>query len=158
MTRIIGFLKSNAIALIALFIALGGTSYAAVAIPTNSVGTRQLRNGAVTPAKLASGLGGEVWAVTELNPVGTVLMSTPKNVKVEDWRTNTSGVVNEGGIVYYPTRIPKACLPIATSNSFVNTLGEDHLPGIATLRVGRSGVQVASDSASFITVAIVCPR
>jgi hypothetical protein len=157
-TRIIDFLKHNAIAIAALFIALGGTSYAAIAIPTNSVGTRQLRNGAVTPTKLAPGTGGEVWAVTELNPNGTVLMSTPKNVKVEDWRTNTSGVINESGIVYYPTRIPKACLPIATSNSFDNTLGEDHLPGIAVLRVGRSGVQVASDSASFITVAVVCPR
>jgi hypothetical protein len=42
------------ISLIALFVALGGTSYAAVAlkIPKNSVGTPQLKNGAVTAAKL----------------------------------------------------------------------------------------------------------
>jgi hypothetical protein len=43
------------ISVIALFVALGGTSYAAVAIPTNSVGTAQLKNGAVTAAKLAYG-------------------------------------------------------------------------------------------------------
>lgn len=158
MTRIIDFLKRNAIAMAALFIALGGTSYAAIAIPTNSVGTRQLRNGAVTPTKLASGIGGEVFAVTELNAAGGVVMSTPKHVKVEDWRTNTPGLINEGGIIYYPMRIPKSCLPVATSNSFVNTLGEDHLPGVAAVRAGRSGVQVGSDSAAFITVAVICPR
>jgi hypothetical protein len=40
------------VALIALFVALGGTSYAAVVLPANSVGTKQLRNGAVTAAKV----------------------------------------------------------------------------------------------------------
>jgi hypothetical protein len=44
------------ISLIALFVALGGTSYAAIAlkIPKNSVGTAQLKNGAVTAPKLNS--------------------------------------------------------------------------------------------------------
>jgi hypothetical protein len=41
------------LALIALFIALGGTSYAAASLPASSVGTAQLRNRAVTPSKLA---------------------------------------------------------------------------------------------------------
>jgi hypothetical protein len=157
-TRIIDFLRHNAIAIAALFIALGGTSYAAVAIPTNSVGTRQLRNGAVTRAKLASGIGGEVFAVTELNTTGGVVTSTPKNVKVEDWRVNTPGLVNEGGIIYYPHQIPSSCLPIAMPNSFGNADGEDHLPGVSAVRTGRSGIQVGADSPTFITVAVVCPR
>jgi hypothetical protein len=48
------------ISLIALFVALGGTSYAAItSLPANSVGTKQLKNGAVTKAKLnASALTG----------------------------------------------------------------------------------------------------
>lgn len=46
---------ANVTATIALFVALGGASYAAVALPANSVGTRQLRSGAVTPAKLGFG-------------------------------------------------------------------------------------------------------
>jgi hypothetical protein len=37
----------NVIATIALFVALGGSSYAAIALPRNSVGTNQLRTGAV---------------------------------------------------------------------------------------------------------------
>lgn len=46
---------SLVISIVALFVALGGTSYAAVALPRNSVGAPQLRRGAVTTAKLARG-------------------------------------------------------------------------------------------------------
>jgi hypothetical protein len=42
---------SNAIAMIALFVALGGAAVAA-GLPRNSVGANQLKRGAVTPAKL----------------------------------------------------------------------------------------------------------
>lgn len=44
-----------AVALVALFVSLGGASYAAVSLGRNSVGTRQLKNGAVTKAKLGNG-------------------------------------------------------------------------------------------------------
>ena len=40
------------ISLVALFVALGGTTYAATSLPRNSVGTTQLRNGAVTKKKI----------------------------------------------------------------------------------------------------------
>jgi len=43
MTRgFLRFLRGNTIALLALFLALGGTTYAAVSLPANSVGTKQL--------------------------------------------------------------------------------------------------------------------
>jgi hypothetical protein len=44
--------RSNLVGYLALFVALGGTSYAAVALPHNSVGTEQLKNGAVTGSKV----------------------------------------------------------------------------------------------------------
>jgi hypothetical protein len=43
---------SLVIACLALFVALGGGAYAAVKLPRNSVGTRQLKTGAVTSAKV----------------------------------------------------------------------------------------------------------
>jgi hypothetical protein len=48
------FIRHNAIALLALFVALGGTSYAALNIPAGSIGTSELHNGAVTNKKLAN--------------------------------------------------------------------------------------------------------
>ena len=43
------------ISIIALFVALGGSSYAAFRLPNSSVGTKQLKNGAVTTRKLKNG-------------------------------------------------------------------------------------------------------
>ena len=46
---------ANVMATVAVFLALGGASYAAVALPRNSVGTPQLRESSVTRGKLATG-------------------------------------------------------------------------------------------------------
>lgn len=43
---------ANVVATLALFVALGGASYAAVSLPAHSVGTAQLKDGAVTSRKL----------------------------------------------------------------------------------------------------------
>ena len=40
------------IAVVALFVALGGTGYAAFSLPKNSVGSKQLKNNAVTTSKI----------------------------------------------------------------------------------------------------------
>jgi hypothetical protein len=45
---------SNVVACLALFVALGGVSYAAL-LPNNSVGTKQLKRNAVTSAKIKKG-------------------------------------------------------------------------------------------------------
>jgi hypothetical protein len=43
------------ISIIALFLSLGGTSYAAITLPAKSVGTKQLKNAAVTSVKIKNG-------------------------------------------------------------------------------------------------------
>lgn len=55
MTRLLRGLRltyANVVATLALFVALGGVSYAAVQLSPNSVDTRHLRRGAVTAQKL----------------------------------------------------------------------------------------------------------
>jgi hypothetical protein len=52
--RFLAHLRGNAVAYTALFLSLGGSSYAAVQLSPGSVRTRTLANGAVTRAKLAS--------------------------------------------------------------------------------------------------------
>ncbi len=46
---------ANVVASLALFVALGGTSYAALQLPKGSVGTEQLRRDAVTSPKVKPG-------------------------------------------------------------------------------------------------------
>ncbi len=43
------------VSLVALIVALGGTSYAAFTLPKNSVGAKQIKNGAVTTKKIKNG-------------------------------------------------------------------------------------------------------
>ncbi len=52
---LIAHLRRNAVAYLALFIALGGTSYAVSRLPANSVDTKQIVDSAVTTRKLALG-------------------------------------------------------------------------------------------------------
>lgn len=102
MNRALAHLRSNAIAYAALFVALGGTSYAALNLPANSVGTRQLKAGAVTPAKLDHKLiGGSVRAWAYVNAAGhEVAGSGIRDVRRQEATpTNpalfTMGVVNQ---------------------------------------------------------------
>ena len=46
---------ANVVATLALFVALaGGTAFAAIQLPKNSVGSKQIKKEAVTPAKLST--------------------------------------------------------------------------------------------------------
>lgn len=51
---------SNVVATAALFIALGGGAYAAIKLPANSVGTKQIKDAAITPAKLSKAARGSL--------------------------------------------------------------------------------------------------
>jgi hypothetical protein len=55
LSRFVGHLRGNLVGYVALFAALGGTSYAAVHLSPGSVTTSTLAKGAVTNAKLANG-------------------------------------------------------------------------------------------------------
>jgi hypothetical protein len=61
---------SNVVALLALFIALGGSAYAATRLPHNSVGTNQLKKNSITAAKIRNGA--ITGAKIQLSTLGTV--------------------------------------------------------------------------------------
>ena len=63
---------ANVVATLALFVALGGASYAAVTLPRNSVGSAQLRNGSVTLSKAGFPVGMVAGALGHAVSVGTV--------------------------------------------------------------------------------------
>jgi hypothetical protein len=71
---------ANVIATLALFVALGGSAYAATQLPKNSVGTKQLKAGSVTTAKIKNGAvstakikdGAVTGAKVDLGSLGTV--------------------------------------------------------------------------------------
>jgi hypothetical protein len=103
MNRVLRHVRSNAVAYLALFVALGGTGYAASNLPANSVGNRQIKNGSVTPVKIDRHLiTGSIRAWAEVNASGHVVAGeggpkavartgSPKPVGqyLVSWKTNS---------------------------------------------------------------------
>lgn len=86
MKRILQHARHNAIAYLALFISIGGTSYAAVTLPANSVGTRQLRNHSITPIKFdRRSVGAYVRAWAVIGPNGRIIDARPAGARVVAW-------------------------------------------------------------------------
>ncbi|MGI8413108.1 MAG: hypothetical protein ACR2LV_07395 [Solirubrobacteraceae bacterium] len=148
MKRLSQHLRSNIVAYLALFVALGGTSYAAFSLPAGSVGARQLRDGSVAPMKLdASRTGAFVraWAVITGN--GTVLRAHP--------RAHTDHFGGGGGSVSWGLRPRAGCFELATLNG--NNEG-----GYASVIGGAqklSVTTVASDgrpAPETVAVALLC--
>jgi hypothetical protein len=116
--RLFKHVRSNAIAYAALFIALGGTGYAALSLPAGSVGTRQLRtkavtgdklaNRAVTPSKLDSKLiGGSVRHWIRVSAQGKVESSSS--------RADVTGSPPHGGyVITWSDTFSRRCVAVAT--------------------------------------------
>jgi len=144
MHRLVEHIRGNVISYLALFCALSGTGYAAIAIPRNSVGNRQLRDGAVTPAKLnANQIGGRIFAWAYIDANGKVLASHGLR----------RGVARGAGGVYGFTltnqRVPKGC---AATASIATTPTIARIPGSAVAILGLiprpAGVAVTTFSAA----------
>jgi hypothetical protein len=105
--RLIAHLRGNLVGWIALFVALGGTGYAAISIPRNSVGAAQIRNRSITPVKLnPSSIGGSVraWAIIRAN--ATVLASSGKPVVF-------SSVIPGSYVIHWRVGMPRRCATVA---------------------------------------------
>lgn len=128
------------VAIIALVLAIGGTSYAAISLPKNSVGTKQLKKNAVTTPKIKNG------AVTaaKINPAGLTVpnashassadhagsATSAGNANTADGQTFTNVNVNvpESGSqqVYSANGLSVTVLCSSSGQPTINVNGPDH--------------------------------
>lgn len=81
----LGYLRRHHMGILALFVALGGTSYAATQLSSNSVGTRQIRAGAVSTANIRDG----AVAPAKLSPVVSAQLRGERPAAKAPWRAPT---------------------------------------------------------------------
>ena len=156
MTKVLGHLKSNVVAYLALFVALGGTSYAAVNLPRGSVGNSQLKNHSVTPIKLdRSTIAGYMRDYVQINSQGQITASKPR-ASLIGWQT--SGAF-PGGLVQWSQPIPASCFALATTTT------QDGVVSYASVQAGGVGGKTDGQSAVLLSaparavnIAIMCPE
>lgn len=161
MTRVFSHIKSNAVAYLALFVALGGTSYAALRIPAGSVGARQLKNHSITPIKFdRSAIGGYVRYWAKVDTAGAISASRPR-AHLAGW-INQPNAAFPGGLVSWNRAVPSACFALATTASRppegistaaaeIMSDGNKNAPGVG-VKVLLSAPQTA------VNVAVICPQ
>lgn len=130
------------VALVALFVALGGTGYAVTKLPNNSVGTVQLKNNAVTTAKVKNGsLVSADFKAGQL-PVGPPGPAGPKG---------DAGPAGTGATLAYATALSDAAT--TTNSATLSTLGSTTI----TVPANTTATVVATFSAeSVCTVGTRC--
>jgi len=153
MNRILKHLRANTVAYLALFVALGGTSYAAFSLPANSVGTRQLKNHSITPVKFDSGKIGasaRYWAL--LAPGGHLVAARPRGAKLSGWDPTFAG-----GILEWNT-LSSNCFALATGDS--GFVWASVLPGAgshASVHFDAFNTAGQPDPNERVTIAVLCP-
>lgn len=165
--RLASHVRSNVVGYTALFVALGGTGYAATELPRGSVGTAQLRSRAVTAPKVANGaispakfnrkmIGGSIRHWARVAASGSVLSSSG--------RTLVRGAPGQGGYVLsWGDTFSRSCAAVATPSGASIVLGPS--PGVASTYIfGAQPTSVTVDTynaqgqptpAAF-SVAVIC--
>jgi hypothetical protein len=139
--RLIAHLRSNLVGWIALFVALGGTGYAAISIPRNSVGSAQIRNHSISPVKFnPSSIGGSVraWAIVRAD--ATVLAGSDRPAAF-------ASLVAGSYVIQWRVRLPRTCATVANVDERSPSLTPIQLPngGTASAAIGYVGnVQTAT--------------
>jgi hypothetical protein len=169
MKILVGHLRANTIAYVALVVAmlaLAGASYAAIIIPAGSVGARQLRNAAVTSKKLASGsvtstkldgrsIAGYVAFWAKVDTTGRVVASSAP--------AQALGWGNLGGNIDFHGELPRSCFPFADAG--VPDPGGYIYSAISSSASGRTEIGLKWGDNTFngqpqppwVDVAEICP-
>ena len=162
LTRALHHFQNNFVAYLALFIALGGTSYAAFSLPKGSVGARQIRNHSITATKLnPSSIAGSIKAWVNLQWRGSQLVAQGSSgpVRIVGGQSGQNAVV----VTWTRESFSRRCIALATpqANATVqegprgyltaqfNPVGRD----LTLFGIGTSG----SPRAQAAFAMIVCP-
>jgi len=132
MNQLTRYIRRHHIALLALFVALGGTSYAAVNLPRGSVGSDQLKHASVTTLKVAPS------AITSKRLADDSVVRR----KIGDGAVNSKKVAN-GSLVkedFAPGTIPTSGTPTGPAGDALT--GTYPNPGIADGAVGPAQLGV----------------
>jgi hypothetical protein len=111
---------ANVIAMIALFVALGGSSYAAVKIKKNSVTSRAIKNNAVTSADIKN----RTIRSTDIAPgvIGATLQSSAGQVSRDSGPTDVNASQQYTTVATMGNIAPGSYLLLAKTNQNGNTL------------------------------------
>jgi hypothetical protein len=154
MHRIVSHIRGNLVAYLALFVALGGSSYAAVSLPANSVGARQIRNHSITPVKLNSRkIGASVRAWALIAPGGHLVGARPRGARLTGWDPTFAG-----GTVGWPV-LPPNCFALATGDSgFVWATLVPGARGHASVHFDAFTTTGQPDPNERVTLVVLCPQ
>jgi hypothetical protein len=156
LSKTLSYISHHAIAMVALvcsLLALAGASYAATQLPKNSVGNPQIQQGAVSPPKFSSQIGGYVRMYAKIDAAGRLVYSSPQ-AKLVGW---TAGAPRSGGTIYWKPNAPTRCVALSSAqDDFLSTVATS-----ATVIGGGQGtykthvpVQIAGPAG--VVVAVVC--
>jgi hypothetical protein len=160
MTRFRSHLRSNAVAYLALFVALGGTSYAAFRLPAGSVGNRALKNHSISPIKFQRDkIAGYVRDWATVDTAGHISASRPR-AHLVDW-VDGPGTPVPGGLVSWDQPIPRSCFALATTAS--SGPGASSATAEVFSNGNKNGPDVGvklllSASQTAVNVAVICPQ
>jgi hypothetical protein len=127
-----------AVALVALFVALGGTGYAVTRLPSNSVGTSQLRKSAVTSSKIRP-------HTIRLSDISTSTRSSLRGQKGSQGPTGPQGPPGPDASIFH------AAIDSGGGTPRGNAVGASHTePGVYTIAFSRdvSGCEATATLAS----------
>ncbi|MGA2014797.1 MAG: hypothetical protein ABSH51_30315 [Solirubrobacteraceae bacterium] len=156
MTKLLAHARQHSVGYVALFVSLAGTSYAAVKIPTGSVGNPQLKNHAITPIKLdPNTIAGYMRDWVQINAQGQIVASRPA-ARLITWETTGAG---PGGLIGWSQPIPAACFALATTTTQGGVLSYASAQLASAGAKNDAGTYVLlSAPARAVNVAIMCPQ
>lgn len=117
--------RRNAVGYLALFVAMSGTSYAAVQLPKNSVTSKQIKPGAVTQNKLSKPLKAQILAP---GPAGAPGDKGPPGEPGAKGETGDDGVLASS----FGTRTQVSQVPLTGAGQTVVALSSPNAPGLTT--------------------------